>query len=671
MRALEPNVKTGFAVAAAFLGLTIAGVVAQSPPGANVSDRFYSAIRRGDVAAVKALADGGASVNTKDARGITPLMNAAAVGSLETMRLLIEKGADVNVRNNAGSTALMWSATEIAKIKLLIDHGADVNIVSNHGRSVLLLAAMSDHSADIVKLLWAAHANPRVVDDTKTTALISAAYGNDAETLRLLVDAGLGVNDADAGGFTPLMNAAGQGNLEAVKLLLAKGANVNAVTAAGGPPLQVKNGTIALGHDTALVLAAPFASPEVIDALIRAGADVNAREVRGMTPLMLAIATDRANPKTIQTLVAAGADVNAKSGADESPLEWAQKSGATPVAELLKRAGATARPLAAHAVPAPAPVGMKPAVERSVALLERSARTFFVNGACAACHAQNVTDIALASARAAGIPVSTADATLRQTATASRYSANVPALLERFDGQGPPDVALYSLAGLASAGYAPDRTTDALVANLTAQQSSRGNWSAVLGVARPPIEDGDFFRTALGIRALAVYGPPGRGPELKQRIQNAVAWLQATPALTAEDRNTRLLGLRWGGADQSLLQQAARGILAKQRPDGGWAQRDELASDAYATGQTLYTLMETAQVKGSDDPVKRGAQFLLSTQRGDGSWYVRSRSPKFQPYFEGGFPYGHDQWISSMGTGWATAALSATLKDSAAAPRVH
>jgi len=39
---------------------------------------------------------------------------------------------------------------------------------------------------------------------------------------------------------------------------------------------------------------------------------------------------------------------------------------------------------------------------------------------------------------------------------------------------------------------------------------------------------------------------------------------------------------------------------------------------------------------------------------------VRSRSPKFQPYFEGGFPYGHDQWISSMATGWATAALAAS-----------
>jgi hypothetical protein len=34
---------------------------------------------------------------------------------------------------------------------------------------------------------------------------------------------------------------------------------------------------------------------------------------------------------------------------------------------------------------------------------------------------------------------------------------------------------------------------------------------------------------------------------------------------------------------------------------------------------------------------------------------------KFQPYLDGGFPYEHDQWISSMATGWAAAALAMAL----------
>jgi hypothetical protein len=42
---------------------------------------------------------------------------------------------------------------------------------------------------------------------------------------------------------------------------------------------------------------------------------------------------------------------------------------------------------------------------------------------------------------------------------------------------------------------------------------------------------------------------------------------------------------------------------------------------------------------------------------------VRSRAPKFQPFFESGFPYGHDQWISQMATGWAAAALTLAIDE--------
>jgi squalene cyclase len=89
-----------------------------------------------------------------------------------------------------------------------------------------------------------------------------------------------------------------------------------------------------------------------------------------------------------------------------------------------------------------------------------------------------------------------------------------------------------------------------------------------------------------------------------------------------------------------------------------------MTSDAYATGLAMYALRESGALTASDAAIQKGARYLLSTQRSDGSWYVRSRSPKFQPYFEGGFPYGHDQWISSMATGWATAALAATQEPS-------
>jgi hypothetical protein len=219
----------------------------------------------------------------------------------------------------------------------------------------------------------------------------------------------------------------------------------------------------------------------------------------------------------------------------------------------------------------------------------------------------------------------------------------------------------YPLMGLAANNRPGDRLTDGMLANIAAQQRSDGSWH-VGAAARPPAEEGDIFRTAICIRALKVYGPPGRGPEMAARVAKAREWLQAAKPVTAEDRNMQLLGLYWAGADGSALKPLQKAILAGQRPDGGWIQHAGLGTDAYATGESLYALAETQQTRpssmASQRQMKRGVQYLLNTQRADGSWFVASHSPRIQAYFEGGFPYGHDQWISNWGTSWAALALT-------------
>jgi len=59
---------------------------------------------------------------------------------------------------------------------------------------------------------------------------------------------------------------------------------------------------------------------------------------------------------------------------------------------------------------------------------------------------------------------------------------------------------------------------------------------------------------------------------------------------------------------------------------------------------------------------RKGTSYLLRTQEADGSWHVNTRSIWIQPYFESGFPHGHDQWISTAGTAWAAMALSLTVE---------
>jgi hypothetical protein len=71
----------------------------------------------------------------------------------------------------------------------------------------------------------------------------------------------------------------------------------------------------------------------------------------------------------------------------------------------------------------------------------------------------------------------------------------------------------------------------------------------------------------------------------------------------------------------------------------------------------LYALGESGQTARLAEAKKKAQAYLLRTQRKDGSWYVASRALKFQPYFESGFPYGHDQWISAMATGYAAIGL--------------
>jgi hypothetical protein len=119
----------------------------------------------------------------------------------------------------------------------------------------------------------------------------------------------------------------------------------------------------------------------------------------------------------------------------------------------------------------------------------------------------------------------------------------------------------------------------------------------------------------------------------------------------------QLLGMQWGHLDRGSLEQPLKNLIALQRTDGGWPQTPELASDAYGTATVLYTLHELG-VPSSDAAYQRGVNYLLRTQLPDGSWHVKSRAPKFQPYFQSGFPHDHDQWISSAATAWSAIALS-------------
>jgi len=141
-------------------------------------------------------------------------------------------------------------------------------------------------------------------------------------------------------------------------------------------------------------------------------------------------------------------------------------------------------------------------------------------------------------------------------------------------------------------------------------------------------------------------------------IRRAAEWIAKAQPRVNEDRVFHLLGLAWAGSDHRILQIAAHSLAAGQNSDGGWSQIPTLPSDAYATGQALVALKESGTMSATNPAYKRGVQFLLKTQHGDGSWFVKTRAIRIQPFFESGFPFGQDQFVSAAGTNWATQALA-------------
>ena len=625
------------------------------------ADRFYQAIRNNDLVTLRALIQSGGP-NVKDARGTTPLIMAAGFGSIDAMRALIDAGADVNTASAFGVTPLMACPGDLERVRLLVSKGAKVNAVSQLKRTPLMLAAAAGAS-DVVKFLLEAGASVNAIDSIGLDALMFATDANATGAAKLLLARGASVKTRQVTpdakpkmGLTPLMNAAGHGNTEIVRALLAKGADVNAVS----PPQQgpgVKNGPIALGSLTALLLAVTYGNEETVKLLLDAGANPNAQDVRGYTPLTLAIATDYAQPAIVKALLAKKADPSIKGKDGTTPADWALKTRNPAILDALGIRDRVAQLPVAVQLAADTPLpSARDAAERGVALLQKTSPTFFKEGGCASCHSHNLLGMAAAAAKQHGLNIDWAAAQGEARMAKLFFQSQEPALMQRFDGPAGPDIMAYTLAQIAAVGVEPDRTTDAMVHNLAAQQQEPGNWRQT-GVARPPFEDGDFFRTALCVRALRVYGTPGRKAEFDQRIARAVDWLRKSQPMSTDENNMRALGLKWAGAPQSELTERAKALLEAQRADGGWSQTPNLASDAYATGQTLYALSELG-VPASADAYQRGVAFLLRTQKPDGSWHVASRALKFQPYFQSGFPHDHDQWISSAATAWAVMALA-------------
>lgn len=321
-----------------------------------------------------------------------------------------------------------------------------------------------------------------------------------------------------------------------------------------------------------------------------------------------------------------------------------------------------------HAQTAP-PDPIRSAATRAVAIVQHGATGFSEIMQCFSCHDHGLPMLALRMARERGVAVDEAAAS-RVAAkgllsspdfTSIDHAVQDPMIVDPPAGDG------WALVAAHAAGVQPNLVSAVYARRVANWQRSDGHWPTA--DVRPPQSSSLFTATAVALRAMQLYMPARLHQEVDERRARAKLWLLTAPPHDTEDFTFRLFGLHWAGATPEERGRAARDLLALQRPNGGWGEIPHMQPDAYSTGAALVALHEAGGVAITDPAWQKGLQYLLSTQAADGSWRVHTRmlSPAAvsPPYFETGFPYEHDQFLSTAATCWAAMALMLNLPEAA------
>lgn len=152
-----------------------------------------------------------------------------------------------------------------------------------------------------------ARVNQILMDGLNSTPLHVAVDCNHTQAVKNLIAYGADLNAPSKGGYTPLMKAMKNGQFEIVDLLVNAGAYLNSKDDKDRTPLW---------------WASYYGQAGLIPYLVQKGANVNVQDSEhGLTPLM--VATKYANAQTLQALLSAGADMNAVSFYGHTALHYA------------------------------------------------------------------------------------------------------------------------------------------------------------------------------------------------------------------------------------------------------------------------------------------------------------------------------------------------------------
>jgi ankyrin repeat protein len=269
---------------------------------------------------IKSGIESGLKINERNSLNQTVLIRAAKEGYNDIARLLIEFDADVDIRDEYGYTALMGAAESgnLDILRLLLQSRAKINVFDDYDRTALYYAVSSKKSELIYSIINAVPTNERL--EYLNNALIFVSSGDSVPLVSELLESGADCNASlrkETSGFvkgtTALMASSHYSkNPNIIRILLKAGANVNARDENNVTPLMCA------------VSPMSFKSSEKVSLLIEAGAEINSRDKNGRTALMYE-ASYSPEFTILDFLLKAGADPNIRTRKGESALSLYMK----------------------------------------------------------------------------------------------------------------------------------------------------------------------------------------------------------------------------------------------------------------------------------------------------------------------------------------------------------
>ncbi|CAL4111335.1 unnamed protein product [Meganyctiphanes norvegica] len=288
-----------------------------------VNEFLVRAVTNSNVNQVHGVLRGRADPDVRDISGLPVLCYAAFKGSLMIADALLEYGADANIKDEAyGKTPLHWAAYwgQLFILKALLDRGASVKVKDKYGRTPLHEGAQEGHK-DIVTVLSARFAPLNDQDNEGNTPLhLAAKWGKCTQVEQLLENGAMELQNNIGLLYSDLslIRAVRTGDKAAVISGLAWGGNSNT---------KDEKGCTLLHH------AILKDMDDIVELLLKNGADVNIQDKHGRNALL--IAAYRGNHKVMEGLTNAGGNVNAKDWKGSTPLHWAANEGTIDTVQFL------------------------------------------------------------------------------------------------------------------------------------------------------------------------------------------------------------------------------------------------------------------------------------------------------------------------------------------------